>query len=324
LLALALPAIAQPPSERIGTIDFYGYGTLDIAALRAALPFHESDKLPSGSVKQAAEEALQKLSGRQAAVSSVCCLLDGRSSVFVGLAGPDAPAVHYNPAPKGESRLPANILKTFQQFDEHFYAAVVKGPPATEEDDSQGYALIKDPATHADQLKVRAWAQANIAAILEVLEGSRYPDQRVRAAEALGYADRSPRQIAALVDAAFDADENIRNAAVRALTVLCRAGAEAASQIPAARFIPLLHSITWTDRNKGAALLDTMTVSRNPALLRELHDQALEALREMAQWNDFNHAWFSLRVLGRVAGIEESRLARLDPSQVGEILRAAK
>jgi hypothetical protein len=67
-----------------------------------------------------------------------------------------------------------------------------------------------------------------------------------------------------------------------------------------------------------------MTASRDPELLRLLHDEALEPLREMAQWKDSGHAWASLRILGRMGGIEESRLDRLDASLVGEVLRAAR
>jgi hypothetical protein len=67
-----------------------------------------------------------------------------------------------------------------------------------------------------------------------------------------------------------------------------------------------------------------MTASRDPALLKMLHDQALEPLREMAQWKDFGHAWSSLTVLGRIGGVEEERLNHLNPPMVPEILRASQ
>ena len=67
-----------------------------------------------------------------------------------------------------------------------------------------------------------------------------------------------------------------------------------------------------------------MTESHDPALLKLLHDQALEPLREMAQWHDFGHAEMSLTILGRMAGIDELRLGRLDPSMVGEIVNAVR
>ncbi len=271
LLLAILPAFAQSPSGRIGTIDFYGYGHLDVASLRAALPIKEGDGFPSDAVRERAVRAVSGVAGRQAVISGVCCLPDGRSSLFVGLPEVGAAPVAYNTAPQGTVKLSADVLRVFQQFDRHFTDAVKRG--ASREDDSQGYALFDDPASHADQLKLRTWTLAHVALVLRVLAESSDAGQRAYAAQALGYADRSPGQIAALVKAAFDSDDGVRNNAVRALEVLCVVGPEVTNRIPADRFVPLLHSIRWTDRNKGSLLLSRMTDSRDPALLKLLHDQ---------------------------------------------------
>jgi len=322
LLLAILPALAQSPADRIGTIDFYGYGHLDLPSLRAALPFKEGDPIPSDSVRESASRAVSGIAGRQAAILDVCCLRDGRKSVYIGLPEVGAPPLIFSPAPQGDAKLPADALRIFLRFDNDFLPAVRRGAAA--EDDSQGYALNEDPALHADQLKLLAWTRGHLALVLKVLSESRDPEQRLYAAQALGYAERSPEQIAALVAAAFDSYDGVRNNAIRALFVLCTVGAEVTTQIPAARFIPLLHSVTWSDRNKGSALFLGMTASRDPALLKMLHDQALEPLREMAQWKDFSHAATSLMILGRIAGIDEKRLGRLDASMVGEILGAVQ
>jgi len=310
-------------ADRIGIIDWYGYGNLDLAKLRAALPFRAGDALPSDKAREAAQAVLEKAAGRPALISMVCCLHDGRSSMFVGLAEPDAPKVAYNPEPAGEVRLPPEVLAIFRALDKDMERAVRKGHG--EEDDSEGYALLKDPAARSDQLKLRDWTRAHTATVLHVLESSRYTDQRAYAAQALGYAERSPQQIAPLARAAFDANDGVRNAAVRALEVLCNVGPEVTRQVPAARFEPLLHSIVWTDRNKGAALFDALTESRDPDLLAMLRAKALAPLREMAQWKDRDHAMFALLVLGRIAGIEEARLQQLAADgKVEEILKAAQ
>jgi len=323
LIFLALlPVFAQSPSDRIGTIDFYGYGHLDLAALRAALPFKEGDKVPAGGARDRDLQAVNRIAGRKALFSGVCCLEDGRSSIYIGLPEIDAPPLAFNPQPQGDARLPASAMGILRGFEDDFSKAVKRG--AAGEDDSQGYALFEDPATHADQLKLLAWTRGHLPIVLKVLQESRDARQRAYAAQALGYAERSPEQIAALVTAAFDSDDDVRNNGMRALQALCAPGKEVASQIPAARFVPLLHSIDWTDRNKGAMLFDRMTVGRDPAILKLLHDQALEPLREMAQWKDFGHAWFAIRILGRIGGIEESRLDSLSPAMVPEILRAAQ
>jgi hypothetical protein len=322
LLLAILPALAQPPSDRIGTIDFYGYGRLDLPSLRAALALKEGDPLPSDAVRDSASQAVSRIAGRKAVFSKFCCLQGGGWSVFIGLPEVGAPPLVFNPAPQGDARLPENALRIFQKLDGDLRAAVKKGK--AREDDSQGYALVEDPTARADQLKLRDWARTHLAIVLKVLAESRDADNRADAAEALGYADRSPQQIAALVTAAFDSDGDVRNNAVRALEVLCTVGAEVTSKIPAARFLPLLHSIEWTDRNKGAYLLMGLTGTRDPALLKLLHDQALEPLREMAQWKDFGHAFPNVMILGRIGGIDEARLNQFNPSMVPEILRASQ
>ena len=150
--------------------------------------------------------------------------------------------------------------------------------------------------------------------------------QRAFAAQALGYAERSPEQIAALVAAAFDSSDGVRNNSIRALAgAVSAAGPDAARQIPAARFIPLLGTPSHGRiATKRTLLFLHMTESRDAALLKLLHDQALDPLREMAKWKDFGHAQMSLIILGRIAGVDEVRLGRLDVSMAPEILRAAK
>src|SRR5579863_3165575 len=94
LAAAWATALAQPPvAGLIGSIDFYGYGDLDVAKLREALPFHVGDAMP-------ARRALQELSGREAVIGRVCCLDNGRSLVYIGLAEPDAPSLQFNPRPQ--------------------------------------------------------------------------------------------------------------------------------------------------------------------------------------------------------------------------------
>jgi hypothetical protein len=48
LRAIITRALAQSPSDLIGTIDFYGHGNSDLAPLRSAVPFKVRDKVPTG------------------------------------------------------------------------------------------------------------------------------------------------------------------------------------------------------------------------------------------------------------------------------------
>ena len=319
-IALAASAAAQPASEKIGIIDFYGYGALDPEDFSGVLLFKEGDPVPSEEVKKAVEAALVMVTRRPAAkITRVCCLEDGRSTIFVGLAEADASPVRYNPEPAGEIKLPREAHRLFVELEKDSIAAVTKGDAG--EDDSEGYALMKNPEARGDQLKIRDWVRANTATTYRVLETSRFADERADAAEALGYAERSPEQIAALVRASFDADGGVRDNAIRALEVLCNLGADVTRRIPAARFVPMLHSLVWTDRNKASALLLMVSKSRDTAVLDTLRAGAVGPLREMAQWRDWGHAGFAATILARIAGIPDDQVT---PVKVAEILKAVQ
>jgi hypothetical protein len=147
--------------------------------------------------------------------------------------------------------------------------------------------------------------------------------QRAVAATALGYLAQTPRQIRALVDASFDADESVRNNAVRALGVLLSAKAELRRYVPAQKFIRLLSSGTWSDRNKGLMVVLQLTQARDAKLLHELQSRALAALMEAAQW-DKGHALTARVILGRIAGIEEEKVWSYADDSPETILRAAE
>ena len=197
--------------------------------------------------------------------------------------------------------------------------AVEKG--AGGEDNSQGYALFTDPATRARQLPMLNYARRHESLIRAVLESSSDAGQRAIAAQLMGYVHSSRMQMAALVRASHDPNADVRNNAVRALGVLAGDSSKRAAQIPAAGFIAMLSSGSWTDRNKSSLLLEVLTRSRDPRLLHNLRAQALDPLLEMARWRSAGHAYAGRMMLGRCAGIEESRLEKLVVAgDVGDIV----
>src|SRR2546430_15254044 len=77
------------------------------------------------------------------------------------------------------------------------------------------------------------------------------------------------------------------------------------------------------DRNKAGGLLSELSTTRNRKLLDQLRAQALDSLIEMAHWRSYGHAYSSRILLGRIAGIEETRLQNLvDTGQVEQIVKA--
>jgi len=111
----------------------------------------------------------------------------------------------------------------------------------------------------ATRQQFRDYALRNEALVFDVLASSSGARHRAIAAQMCGYGRQSNEQIDALVHASLDGDDGVRNDAVRALAVLAGAKPQLAQRIPAATFIRLLRSGSWSDHNKGAALLTVVT-----------------------------------------------------------------
>ena len=176
----------------------------------------------------------------------------GRLIIYVGLRGESVRQTQFNLPPRGADRLPPAALKINRDAEEAWFNAMQKGMSG--EDDSQGYALSLDPEARTKQLALHDYAVRHSAMVRRVLASARNVEQRQIAAQMLGYAGRSPEQIAALVSASHDVDGGVRNNASRALVVLARSSTEVAEMIPGECFLGLLNSDTWTDRNKSAEL----------------------------------------------------------------------
>lgn len=327
VLSLAPITLGQDKHNRIGEIDFYGYAGLDLDQIRAALPFREGEDLPSSDdaffdALSRFRESVKRVTGKAATdVAPVCCDAQGNTMVYIGLRGNSMRDVPYNSAPKGNLRLPSEAVNLYEQTMEATTAAVRKGTAI--EDDSKGYALSADPALRAKELAMREYATHHEPLVLKVLESSRYAEQRIAAAHFLGYAPQSRKQITALVWASHDVNDTVRNNAVRALVVLAKSSPGVAAQIPAEGFVAMLSSGSWTDRNKAGWLLSELSTTRNRKLLGHLRAQALDSLIEMARWRSYGHAYSSRILLGRIAGIEETRLQSLvDSGQVEQIVKA--
>jgi hypothetical protein len=87
----------------------------------------------------------------------------------------------------------------------------------------------------------------------------------------------------------------------------------------------MLNSGSWTDRNKGGWVVESLTASRDPKLLAQLRSEALVSLIEMARWHSNGHAYTARVLLGRIAGIEEERLKKLaiagNPEEIINVLQ---
>jgi hypothetical protein len=175
----------------------------------------------------------------------------------------------------------------------------------------------------ADEMKLIGYARAHAATVYSVLASSAWFRDRIAAAWIAGYAPQDKTQIAALLGSVTDPHPGVRNNSIRVLAVLAFHDPNIARQIPPDPFIPMLHSLDWTDRNKALALLDPITAARDPKALESLRRQALEPLRQMSHWTAWGHVSMALTLVGRIAGLPEDRLQTLLASHNATAILAA-
>ncbi len=318
-------ASAQPETIRVGAIDFFGTGGMNAGGIRAALPIRSGDTISEAdfdAMKARIETIVAAQAGAPSTgISGVCCDADHRLLIYIGLPGSNSHAIPYGAPPSGGACLSPSARALYATAADAMEAAIKAGE--TGEDHSKGYALSTNPDYRARQMDMREYALKNAAQLEKVLGTCEHAADREAAAELLGYADQSRSSVEALVRAAGDPSEAVRNNAVRALWALASSRLAAARRIQPRPFVAMLNSASWNDRNKAGLLLAALTESRNPGVLAELRRDALDSLVEMARWQDRLHADPYRLILGRVAGMDESRIHELIAGgRVEEIIAA--
>jgi len=294
---------APPP---IGLVEIYGLRHVAEAPVRQAVGLQAGDSFPE-SVNEIVSR-IERVPGiAEARLNGVCCN-DGRMVLFVGIRETGTPGTTFRPAPHGTARLPEDLVKAGADFEQAFMTAITRGE--AEEDRSRGYSLMKDPATGAIQERFPALAARDLPLLRTVLHESSDASERALAAQVMGYAPDKASVVDDLVAAMQDSSAEVRNNAMRALAL----------SVPSAPFVDLLNSIDWPDRNKSSAAVLQLTQGRDPTLLKELRDRALDSLIEMARWKSQGHAYMPFFILGRVAGMPEDAInaawERKDPEAV--------
>ncbi len=330
LLTFCKQSAAQsgPPAPgTIGEVEFFATGSTNLQQLRADLPIHEGDPISVNAVDARLAQLKTSLTGilhhPPSNVAVVCCDAAGKWMFYLGLNEANIPAPHFSPPPHGRIRLPDDQLDLYAAEDEALGKAVMQGDSG--EDDVNGYALMNNPAGRRLQLQFRRYAVVHGKLIRRVSLYSSSLGSRRAATQLLGYCLRSPAQLAALDHATRDPDQDVRNNATRALSVLADSSPAIARSIPPGSFIAMLNSGDWTDRNKSSLLLISLTETRESQTLDQMRREALPSLVEMARWRSKGHAYASLVLLGRIAGIDETKLnALIGAGQTEQIILAAK
>ncbi len=309
LFAVALTARAQILKAPVVAVDFYGAAQVDFERLRAALPVRVGESLDAETAagQDTGAEFLKLVGDNRWSLSPVFVPDLKGWVVYVDVEPPGAASHRFRPEPSGAEQLPAEIVALY----EHAMDRYVNGGIEAGEETAEGYSLSKDPAMRADELQLIHYARKHAAKVYRVLETSASPRDRIAAAWIAGYAPQTNQQTAALLRGVDDPNGNVRNNVVRVLGVLAEHDTSMARRIPAEPFLPMLHSLTWTDRNKAMFVLGAVTAARDPKTLATLRRDAIGPLRQMSKWTNWGHAAAALTLLGRASGMAEERLQAL-------------
>jgi hypothetical protein len=310
LLVLVTASAAGAQYPPIGIIDFYGVRTLDVPQLRAALGVHVGDSVPHS--RAAIEGNIRRLPRvEDISVNPVCCD-NGRSIIYVGVHEAGTPTLHFAPAPQGSVRLPPDILRLGERFSNLLTEAITKGESG--EDLSAGHSLMNYAPLRAVQRQFIPYATKDLTLLRNVLHTSADAEHRALAAQVIAYTPDKQAVVSDLLTAMHDPDGGVRNNAARALAVMAeyeQAQRDASFNIPYTPYVELLHSLDWTDLNKGSFVLVGLSASRDTALLHALRANAFEELVDIARWQSPGHALAGGVLLGRIAGLPEEEVARL-------------
>lgn len=294
-------------SPKISTIDVYGNRKIPTDIILSYIKKGDSIN-PLSFTQDSITSVINNIPGiRHSTVSAICCNVENDYSLYIGIAESDDNILKYRPAPKQNVRLSDEIITAYRKFNQQVKAATLKG--VTSEENFNGYSLVTYAAARKEQSNFIGFAQKKFRELEKVLKYSKYAEHRAAAAQVIAYTNDKNKVTENLLYAIKDPDENVRNNATRAISVLAAFLSESPEtqiSIPAAPFIDMLNSVSWTDRNKGAMVLVELTRSHDKDLLGQIKKHAMPSVIEMARWKNRGHALFSFIILCRIAGEDES------------------
>jgi hypothetical protein len=296
-------------TPRIGAMEIFGERAVPQKKIRDVLGVSEGSPLPPS--RGNLEDRLSAIHGVVAARLEVVCCDRGKAILYVGIQERDAPHIEFHPAPTGDQALPEEIQSQYRDFIELAKQAARQG--STGEDLTNGYSLMAFPDARSCQKLLHEQVEKYTTELHDVVRKSSDDDQRAAAAYLLQYAPRaSVRAGQQMVDdlqyALQDPSDVVRANAMRALKAV-RVGAklhpEQSLTVLPTWYVGLLNSVVWSDRRGASLELVELTDSRDPAMLAEIRERAIDSVVEMARWHDLEHALPPFILAGRLAGLSE-------------------
>ncbi|QEG24056.1 FtsQ-type POTRA domain-containing protein [Mariniblastus fucicola] len=270
-----------------------------------------TDGIPSSGIeKQQIKERVAAIPGvEEVTVSPV--QYPGTTVVFIGIRESGQPAREFRDAPTGDVQLEDDLQNRYNEIMEQLLPAIKSGK--AREDGSAGHSISEYEPMKEKQLELLPIADEKFDHLADVIRNSSNKDSRAAAASIVAYAKDKKAVIEILKSACDDPNSLVRNNGVRALSVIAKYADDNPKLdlvIDHSPFLKLLNSVVWTDRNKGAAVVDALTRNRSEQLMSQLRESHLSDLLEMARWSSGGHALFSIRILARLADETEEAISK--------------
>ena len=318
-----LASVTRAQTFKVGVIEFYGARRISMDVLRGAIGLREGDPIaiqddkPPEVIENIKNQLLAVPGVAKVKLNSVCCE-DGAMTIYVGIVEKGTPLARFRPEPKGEVRLPAEIVRDGEAFEDALLDGIRKGDAG--EDRSKGYSLMTYPPARRIQEKFPGYAARYGTTLHRVVRFSKDSRQRALAVQVIAYTPHRDLVIRDLLFAVSDPNSEVRNNAIRALMVMLEAG-DPKIHVPVLPLLKLLKSPDWTDRNKSLLAIEVLTRNREPGTLALVRRQVMPELKEMAAWRVPGHSYPALMILSRLKGIPETEANRLiESGRKSEIL----
>ncbi|HYP13030.1 MAG TPA: HEAT repeat domain-containing protein [Bryobacteraceae bacterium] len=309
-LFLFVPALAIAQAPTVGSIEVFGNRKVPASEVRSILEISEGSRFPRS--KAAAEQQIQRIRGVAAAdVTAVCCGEDRKLILYIGIAENEATSFSLRPLPDEEIEFPEELSTAYFAFLSRLRGSIDEGNAG--EDLSEGHSLLKDPVARGMQKSFVELADKHAEVLRSTLRASINEEHRAIAAYLIGYSSSKGPVIPDLQAALRDPDPTVRDNAARSLSaiaVLADNKPELGLKVILDPFVDMLNSASWTDRNRAALTLATLTAKRDESILELVRSRSTLSLIEMARWKNSGHALPAYILLGRAHGISEDALQK--------------
>lgn len=308
-LALAACTLSLPAQPRIGQIEIYGIRKIPRDRIVKAIGLNPGDPLtkPKGDI----EDALESVDGVVRAQVEAFCCDRGNPILYVGIQERGATSTVYRSFPDQDLALPGEIVKAYTDFTNALGRASAEND--LKEDLSRGYSVMANLPCRVAQERFLGLAELNVVGLRNILEHSRYPEQRAIAAYVIGYAPDKAAVINDVQLAMQDPDGGVRANAARTLRAFAFYNFQHPNdslKVQATWFVELANSIDLNDRLEAVKGLLVFTDKPNEAVIANIRDRAMPSLLEMARWQYLPHALPAFLLVGRVAGLTDEELEK--------------